>query len=602
MKKLTLLASVLMLTSVLSLASAQVTVHFLVNTAGVPDTLSATSTVQIRGDDGGHLLSWDGGSTVFLTNVGGDYWSATVTFPAGVPDTIYYKFYTNVHDTVYTGAAWEHQGWEADVAGGNRILDLSAFTGTDTTLPLQFVNGFKAGMNQYEYPFTPTDSIDVWFRVNMHAKVQLQQFDPATQIVGVRGSNTTDWTKTGDLDWGNTFFLTQEGQHPNAGSQQYDGTYFYSGRLRIPKAWADSTMAYKFVIHNKSDLVNPAEWASDPNWTFVCPANGDTTLHWRFWNDVSPSKEAPVSGNILFNVDMTPMTTLGIFDRSLGDTMYVHGGFNGWGHSDYSKSLLERVPGTEIYELVVPWTDKANAQISYKYYIGFEDLTRFPSGQEWWGWEEPMTEGGGNRWMTFEGSASQELPLYYFNDLPPAGVIPQGDTVTVTMNIDMTPALSLSPAFDPATDTLTLGLYPELWANMLGRAVGQQPDLVFHDPDGDMVYTLTWDIVGPASYGILYACQYTGGDEEGGGFDYGRRRCRYIEPIAANQFPRTYTFPTDTFTVDPPCYVQETPPFSPLAAVEKVKGAPIPTAYTLEQNYPNPFNPNTTITYSVPKL
>jgi hypothetical protein len=589
----------IMLVCTVAQVNAQVTVTFLANTAGVPDTLSSTSTVQIRGDDGiddadpANVLTWDGASTVFITSLGGDYWKGTVTFPAAaITNIIYFKFFTNVHDTVYAGADWEHEGWETDISGGNRVLDLTAFAGTDTTLPLQFVNGFKPGMDQYEKPYVETDSIDVWVRVNMQAWMQLTRFDPETQSVGVRGSNTTDWFKTGDLDWGNTVFLMNEDELPNYGG------YFYSGRVRIPLAWIDSTLAYKFVVHNNTDLAEPSEWWDGDNITFTCPAV-DSTLHWFFWNNVHPSSEAPVTGNILFSVDMSGMVAADLFDRVVGDTVFVHGAFNGWGHSDYNNSLMERVPGTEIYELVVSYTDKAEVQVPYKYFIDFEDVeNRFPNGADYWGWEEPFSEGGGNRWLTFEGIAEQELPLVYFNDLPPEGVIPAGNTITLTMNMDMTPAMSLPVPFDPASHSLTLGLYPELWTFLLGRENGQQSDLVFEDPDGDNIFTLTWEITGPAVYGILYVCQYTGGDEEGGGYDYGRRRCRYIPPVGEGQFPSEYTFPTDEYTVDPPCVVE-----SPPTGVELItKDTSLPESYVLRQNYPNPFNPATSIEYGIPSL
>ncbi|MFQ6618783.1 MAG: T9SS type A sorting domain-containing protein, partial [Fidelibacterota bacterium] len=447
--------------------------------------------------------------------------------------------------------------------------------------------------------YVTSDSIDVWLRVNMHGWAQLEKFDPETEYVGVRGAAWPD--SVGDLSWATTHFLEQEAPHVNSGSQQYDAFYFYSGRVRIPTDYIGQTLEYKFVIHSAKDpYSDPKEWASDPNWTFTVTSE-DTTIHWRFWNDVPPSSELPVTGNILFNVDMSAMKDLGLFDRALGDSMFIHGSFNGWGHSNYAISSLERVFGTEIYELVVPLTDKLGATQYYKYFIDFfeVDTTRFPNMQDWWGWEEPADRGAGNREIGFEGVLDQEAPLYYYGGINPDGIIPDGDTVTVTWNIYMNPALTNDPPFDPAADTLFLFLHDPTWTVLQGRTNGTQSDLIFEDPDADMVYTLTWDIVGPAPYGIVYATQYTGASVEGGGYDFGRYRARYIQPVGKNEFPRYYTFPTDTFKADPPLIV-ETAPFSPVVGVYRIKNVQLPDEYVLSQNYPNPFNPVTTIKYGIP--
>jgi hypothetical protein len=69
----------------------------------------------------------------------------------------------NAHSSVAAGVEWEHQGWEGDLATGNRLLTVG---NADTTLPLQFVNGWKYGGDQYEAPYTTNDSsFVVWVRV-----------------------------------------------------------------------------------------------------------------------------------------------------------------------------------------------------------------------------------------------------------------------------------------------------------------------------------------------------------------------------------------------------------------------------------------------------
>ena len=116
---------------------------------------------------------------------------------------------------MFSGAEWEHQGWEGDLDTGNRQLVVGA---ADTTLPLQFVNGWLAGAGQYETPYVTNDtSFVVWVRVNMQG---WDDFSPDNHTVGIRGSNTVDWGQTGEISWGKTYPLTQESDHVNAGSQQ----------------------------------------------------------------------------------------------------------------------------------------------------------------------------------------------------------------------------------------------------------------------------------------------------------------------------------------------------------------------------------------------
>ena len=139
----TLTLSLMMIVSV----SADVNVTFRANTAFVPDTLNAMSTVQMRGDVTG--LTWDNLSPVVFTNVGGDYWEATMSVPDGTVGG--YKFFTNSLPAPID-AAWG--GWEGNP---NRSLDLSGFSGTDTTIPLQYVNGYENDVPQFDVTLDTND-------------------------------------------------------------------------------------------------------------------------------------------------------------------------------------------------------------------------------------------------------------------------------------------------------------------------------------------------------------------------------------------------------------------------------------------------------------
>ncbi|MFH1213122.1 MAG: YCF48-related protein, partial [Candidatus Neomarinimicrobiota bacterium] len=221
----------------------EVNVTFLANTAGVPDTLWESSTVQVRGS---WPFTWGADSPHIMSSESGDYWAHTVTFPRdSLNKTIEYKFCTfPVAPGDLTG---EMNGWES---ANNRVLDLRTFTGSDTTLPLQYVDGWKAGgdYQQFDKPFETTDSIDVFLRVDMEALIKSASFNPATEYVGVRGSNAWgDWSGVPSFNWNATHQFMPENVHANGiWGSTYNGTYFWNGVLHLPASWAGTEIQYKF--------------------------------------------------------------------------------------------------------------------------------------------------------------------------------------------------------------------------------------------------------------------------------------------------------------------------------------------------------------------
>ncbi len=260
-------------------------VTFRANTCGVPDILQEYSTVQVRGNLT-ELGGWTTASPVYLNNIGGDYWEGSVYIDSATAadQIIEYKYCTYPAKREWLPEDW--QGWE----GGNEnwTLDLSNFTGTDTTLELAYVRGWTYDPPGV-IPFNPTDSIDIYFRVNMQAAQAAGIFDSTTDQIGVRGSNTIDWGTTGDLSWNDTYFLTKESDHVNGpySGSDYEGTNFWSGRVRIPVEYAGTSIEYKFVYHDNSNG-EQVEWETTSNRFSHLPAEGDTTLHWVWWNDTPP--------------------------------------------------------------------------------------------------------------------------------------------------------------------------------------------------------------------------------------------------------------------------------------------------------------------------
>jgi hypothetical protein len=158
---------------------------------------------------------------------------------------------------------------------------------------------------------------------------------------------------------------------------------------------------------------------------------------------------------------MAAYIELGIFSEARKDSMQVRGTFNGWNDGNPLKCKMTKQPGTSIYSLIAEITDFPGKEIEYKYYMKMSDESLeywkengIPDIVGDWGYEVPPTRGGGNRKITYVGDPAnyQVLDVEMFNGLPAQGIIPEGQTVSVTFSIDMNNA----PLFNAATDTVKI--------------------------------------------------------------------------------------------------------------------------------------------------
>ena len=554
-------------------ALAQRTVTLRMNSATMPDTVkaSAAAGVQVRGQvttnnsgstsptqlPGGNVIDWNGTTTIKPANNGGDYW--TVDFQIPENEKLEFKFYIDQSEGENLPGGWED--------GGNHVIE--AGTG-DVVRDLHYFN--KTGGDQaYDWrPFATggADSVAVWFRVYLNtedAATKGLDLQDSGLAVAVRGDNATKGSQRPGttIDWGSSNVVLKR----ESSDAARPGFSLFSGRVAYPRASVGTTQAYKFYFKD-SDTADG--WEAGDNRTFKIPAQ-DSTLHWKFFGDSPALKGALVTSNVTFNVDISPLTQLGLFQTS-DDFVQVRGAFNGWDCPDANSDdcLLQQAPGTAEYLRQIPIRSVVGtADSPYKYYISLNnpDGTPFftnPDGTENFdaGYEEPLDYGGGNRPFTFTGS-DQTLETAFFNSIRPGNLIADGRTINVTFTVDMNDATTFADsqgrAFDPAKDSMTVQFEDSFWLLTQGRRPGSQnllqgaggsliPGFKLTDPDGDLVYTGTLAIEGPTYNAIAYRYAFAsaGGDlvvEGAGGFDAGRRRYRYVTDLNANAF----SFALDTF-------------------------------------------------------
>lgn len=604
-----------------------VTVTFMVNTATIPDTVSESSFVQVRGElkatldsasYGAQNVTWGDDSTPVAENAGGDYWMVDVTMAPG--DSLVYKYWVGLDAS--TGAA-PNGGWEANGPfNGNYLYVLPEGTSEDVMVDLAYYN---IG-NGREAPFeTSEDSVAVYFRVNVGFQVQDESFNPETDQIGVRGNpaffdNPDDWGSS-------AFFLEQD--------YVSGDNYVYSGATKVHKdsvANFTDDMAYKFVIEQESGTVL---WEDRGDRFFSVP-DADTTLHMVYFSDDPPSDAKIIDTNLNFEVNVGILEGLGYFNSAI-DTVAVTGTFNGWDNSS-DRMSFNSFSGT--YESnPIPLTSAVGAEVAYKYYIKWDASRDDEDSENYFplisanddGWEEPGVTGGGNRLFTVQDMEDQPTQSEFFNSVPPEGLITESNTeggsLTVTFRVDMDPATNteLARPFDPANDSVFISVETPFFAltndlptysdDIATRSPELLERMMFSDEDGDMIYELDFELTMPTlnhfGFNIVFG-EPTAADGEivqagPGGTQPGRRYYQYVTPNVAQDgddyiisWPSTFTFPILEWEPEEDLPFELPPDYTKVNVSNEVKGD-APEEFSLAQNYPNPFNPTTNIRFNLAK-
>lgn len=600
----------ILLLAVIPLRAQMVTVKMRINTSTVLDTLRPKHIVLVCGESQKGTepaITWDKNTGIRAVNVGGDYWEAT--FKAQPGDVIKYKFVTYFDENTPT---FHWSGWEGPInagfaTGDNRGLIVGQ---NDTTLAIQYVNGWENKVDQYWKPFQiKNDSIAIYFRVNMGGA----NFDPEKQEVEVRGGAPLGT----DNPWIKICTLHREVNSVNDGS-------FWSGVAYVAKSAVTPGMQqqFKFVIKT------PETWESTPNRSFTFTEDiinsGEVTIHWYYFNDVMP-RGSKVTANVLFRLRLDALEKANLFNRALGDKVGVTGP-KGWASGDFNfdtdPTVLKMTYNSDLEEwnLLEPFTLFPNEVLNYKYYIAWDSSRVDPNSPNYIaglqlsnGWEEPGVTGGADRKYTYTDQTEQIVPgdfgaeYQFFNSIHPNGVIKT--PLKLIFKIDMTPSTNTTtnptnPLFRPGIDTAYIQFDGSLIPITQGKTMyGADNRVMLSDPDGDMIYTGEIDLNPPTFYQVCYRIVYTSPQGEiwnGGGVQKGRRYYQYILPTSINPvvWPDSYELALMQWKASD-LTVEDHPDLGPVTDIkDKVE---LPSSYVLYQNYPNPFNPSTVITYSIPQ-
>jgi hypothetical protein len=533
------------------------TVTFYLNTSSVIDTTKPSTAVQVRGS----WTGWGSASPV-MTNIGGDYWMLTQRLRVG--DTLEYKYFV-------PGGA--NGGWETT---NNRVLGVIP----NQVLPLAY-------WSRTSPVYTPSDSIDVWFRVNMLSQ---ESFNPATDAVHVRGSFN---------GWSDATPLMREG-----------ASHFYSAQGKVPAAGA---IEYKFT-YTKSGSVN---WESISN--RAATVSKDTTLYWKWFNDV-PYGAPEVSDTVV--VTFTANLSRAIAERgfAIGDTILVRSGYNATG-KEVREKRLARVGISTNYSVTDTVITSIGKTLNYQYYL-VKNAADYREVYFDFAYPDPTNPAAERRRVGVTGKTLSVLDTSTSNT--ESRRVPRfrntqklARAVTVKYTVDIRPAIYAIMAGKKLVSTnivphvvgnkdsvLIQGVYmngPAVggW-DVLGRW-GDKADTVKMVDNGtrgdvvagDSIFTLTWSYTTADVVGQEFKFGIGSFDNEGG---FGNNHIENIDDSGP-----TATIASQFGSIDPVFYdawdFDNQRPF-PVTSVESP--VVIPASYSLDQNYPNPFNPSTTIRFGLP--
>lgn len=415
----------------------------------------------------------------------------------------------------------------------------------------------------------PVWATAVTFQLNMSVQQDLGNFNPATDIVVVRGT-FNGWG-------GNTHQLTHAG----------------SGLYTITSEIPEGSIEFKYVI------VQPGQdvWESVDNRT--ANVSGATlVLPVVYFNNVESSASADVEVN--FRVNMTVQELSGNFEPTT-DWVVVRGAHNNLGNWGGAVRLLEETGNPGVYSLRIQFSSlPVNVGVEYKFVIlnnGDPDAATWessanrsftPTGEE----PDILPPPGGN------GFGEINPPLVYFADISPDDIIT--NDVDVIFQVETTPLegrlADVGYVYDVQTgDTIysvqsiqAAGFFNNWpWGNFLPEHTmndnGTNGDLVA----GDDIWSATITFAAGSPRMLIYK--------------YGANQLD-VEAGFARNHERLLDDSNPTFRLDVDCWGSPDTLYQAwpcLVSSADDRSGPVISDFSLEQNFPNPFNPSTTINFTL---
>lgn len=416
--------------------------------------------------------------------------------------------------------------------------------------------------------------IPVTFRVDMGVAVHNLAFNPASDVVVVRGSFQTDAGDPGG-DWQGQFFLLTD----------TDGDTIYTVTANFPVDSAGKAYEYKFVI-------NTDGWEGSPNRPFTLTAPSMTLPVYYYNDDSVYASVVLVTNTINFTADLSTILGVGAggaFDPSQ-DSMLVMGlNWDGLGtliSPEADRKLVQDPFTPNIFTTSLTFEGDIVDSTKWKF-------KAFPDGRfSNTGWET-----GSDRWHQYlpDGSVTT-LPTLVPRVFPLFDAL--ANDVSVTFNVNMSNAVNVynGNAIDPATLEFVgmrggadfLGSWASGSWTVSDTTAGLMKVL---QNMGNNIWSRTVVVTAGTNGGVYeykYAAIYPGADTVNGG----------SSPLDnEGGFGENHSF----ILVDGPAVVLNNLFGVFVTAVKQVNDL-VPSQFSLQQNYPNPFNPSTTIKYKVAEM